>query len=519
MMKIGRILSLMLFVPLAAIAEAEQKKPNILFIFSDDHATAAIGAYGSKINETPNIDRLADEGALFENCHVTNAICGPSRACILTGLHSHKNGKKTNQHRFEVQPTFAKALREQAGYKTAIIGKWHLGDGINLTDLGFDHWMVYTGQGQYYKARYRHADPQDPKRSKITEFDGAYAPEKTTDLAIEWMRENRDGPFLMMCQFKAPHRHWGAGPKYHSLYENVTIPEPPTLFDDYSLGNRNSAMKRNRMSIARHLNHGDLKLSEPPYEWNRMNAAQQEDWLAAYGPRNQKFFEAKLEGKELVSWKYQRYIKDYLRCVAAVDDSIGRLDQFLKEAGLYENTVVVYSSDQGFFLGEHGWYDKRWMYEECLRMPLIIRWPEAFKGERSIEALVQNTDFGPTFLEMAGLKKLDGMQGDSFLPVLQGKADKLRDVSYYHYYESPSEHGVPAHFGIRTASMKLIRYYAFGDEKMDEWELFDLEKDPQELTNVFEDPRYAQVRDAMIAKLKAERERLDVNIGDMGEWE
>ena len=512
-------LFLLVFLAVSTLAEGTAKKPNILFIFSDDHATAAIGAYGSKINKTPNIDRLAKAGAIFRNCHVSNAICGPSRAVILTGLHSHKNGKKTNFHKFPIQQTFPKILREEAGYKTAIVGKWHLGDGINLGDLGFDHWMVYTGQGQYYKARYRHADPNNPRRSKVTEFPDTYAPKKTTDLAIDWMRKNKEKPFLMMCQFKAPHRHWGAGPKYHKLYEDTKIPEPESLFDDYSSGERNSAMKRNRMSIAKHLNQGDLKLLKKPYEWDRMSPEQQKKWMDAYGPRNEEMRKQNLKGKDLISWKYQRYIKDYLRCVAAVDDNIGRLDKFLKEEGLAENTIVVYSSDQGFFLGEHGWFDKRWMFEECLRMPLVIRWPKGFKGKKSIKALVQNTDFAPTLLDMAGVKNVEGMQGKSFLPILKGQRNKLRSVSYYHYYETPSEHGVPAHFGIRSKRFKLIRYYAFGEEKMDEWELFDLKEDPSEMKNLFNEPSYKKMRDRLIAKLKKERLRLDNNIGDLGSFE
>lgn len=498
---------------------AASDQPNLLFIFSDDHATQAISAYGSKINQTPNIDRIAKEGAIFSRCHVTNAICGPSRACILTGKFSHKNEFYDNiSSRFKQQLTFPQVMRD-GGYETGIIGKWHLGDGTNMEALGFDHWAVYTGQGQYYKARYR-AKVEGGKngQSKIVEYPDTYAPEKTTDLAIEWMQKNKEKPFLMMCQFKAPHRHWAPGPKYLTLFDDKDIPEPDTLFDPYD-GGRNSAMKRNRMSIAHHLNHGDLKLLDSPYEWNRMSPEQQRLWKAAYDPKNSAFRTNKPKGDDLVRWKYQRYIKDYLRCVQAVDDNIGRLMQFLEKEGLAENTIVIYSSDQGFYLGEKGWYDKRWMYEEALKMPFVIRWPKRIRPKQKIDELVQNTDFAPTFLEMCGLEVPAEMQGASFLPMLKGnKKFRLRPGNYYHYYETPSEHGVPAHFGITTKRFKLIRYYAFGNEKMDEWELFDLRKPAAEQVNLFENEAYLPIRNKLLKLLDSERKRLEVTAGDMGEF-
>lgn len=494
-------------------AGGQGKRPNILFIFTDDHASHAISAYGSRINRTPNLDRLADEGMLFRNCFCTNSICAPSRAVILTGKHSHANGVIDNRVTFDgSQPTFPKMLQE-AGYQTAMIGKWHL----KSNPTGFDHWEVLPGQGQYYNPDFKTAEGMKRYTGYVTDI--------TTDLAMKWLSDQRDPdkPFMLMCQHKAPHRNWQPGPKHLTMYDDVTIPEPATLFDDYST--RSSAAGRQEMTIERHLYPAyDLKLDRPAEDdktdanlWNsqyrRFTDEQRGLWDAAYGPKNKAFYEANLSGKELVRWKYQRYIKDYLRCIASVDDNIGRLLDYLDESGLARNTIVVYSSDQGFYLGDHGWYDKRWMYEESLRMPLIVRWPGAVRPGSENGHLVQNLDFAQTFLDMAGVPAPADMQGRSLVPLLRGRSpEDWRKSIYYHYREYPAWHMVHRHYGVRTDRYKLIRFYQIG-----EWELFDLQKDPNELHNRYDDPAYASVRE----ELEAELERLlkQYNETPFGKWE
>jgi arylsulfatase A-like enzyme len=479
--------------------EKTVKRPNILFIFTDDHAVQSISAYGSKINSTPNIDRIAEDGVVFERCFCCNSICAPSRAAVLTGKHSHVNGQMTNMSVFDgSQPTFPKYLRD-AGYQTALIGKWHL----QSEPTGFDHWQILQGQGHYYNPDFITKDGE--KR-----YSG-YATDITTDLAIEWMDTHRDPskPFLLMCQHKAPHRTWAPGPDHLSLYDDVMIPEPETLFDDYS--NRSDFLKDNEMEIANHLIYDyDLKVagsdrkdslgrsfSNP--ELSRMTQEQRKKWDQAYGPKNKKFLEADLKGKDLVRWKYQRYIKDYLSCVASVDDNIGRMMDYLEQKGLDGNTIVVYSSDQGFYLGEHGWYDKRWMYEESFRMPFLMKWPgTAEKGSRT-RALCQNIDFAPTFLDAAGIDIPEDMQGISLKPLMKGREpENWRKSIYYHYYEE-GEHNVPRHEGVRTQRYKLINFY-----DLDTWEFYDLEKDPHELKNIYNESEYA----LKVKELKAELKRL-----------
>lgn len=486
---------------------AENKKPsqrpNILFIFTDDHAVQAISAYGSKINKTPNIDRIAEHGVVFVNSFCGNSICAPSRATILTGKLSHKNGLMNNQTDFDPsQMTFPKLL-QKAGYQTALIGKWHL----KSDPQGFDHWEVLPGQGRYYNPEF--ITPEGEKK-----YIG-YCTDIVTSLSLQWLR-NRDKskPFLLMCQHKAPHRNWAPGPKYLTMYDDVQIPEPPTLFDDYS--NRSEVLKRNEMEIARHMMMGwDLKIDgtgikdalgrdwDNP-EYSRLTPEQKALWDAAYEPKNKKFLEHMPEGKDLVRWKYQRYVKDYLRCVASVDENIGLLLDYLESTGELENTLVVYSSDQGFYLGEHGWYDKRWMYEESLRMPLIMCWPARIKPGTRIVELVQNIDYAPTFLEAAGIKPPPDIQGDSLLPLLDEKNPDWRDTIYYHYYEQ-GEHNVPRHDGVRTSRYKLIHFYDDND-----WDLYDLEKDPNEMRDVFDDPNYAEVRDMMMRRYRALRKQYDL---------
>ena len=480
------------------------QKPNILFIFTDDHAVQSIGAYGSRINKTPNLDRLANQGAIFDRCFCCNSICAPSRAAILTGKHSHENGVMFNGNTFDgSQPTLPKYLKE-GGYETAIIGKWHL----RSAPTGFDHWQVLPGQGNYYNPDF--LDATGTKR-----YTG-YVTDITTDLAIEWLDNQRDDskPFLLMCQHKAPHRTWAPGPDHLTLYDDVEIPEPETLFDDYS--NRTELLKNNEMMIAKHMVYDyDLKLSGSTEEdalgrafknpeRERMTPEQRRKWDAAYEPKNKKFQDAKLTGKDLVRWKYQRYIKDYLRCIASVDDNVGRLLDYLDQTGLADNTIVVYSSDQGFYLGEHGWYDKRWMYEESFRMPFIIKWPGVTKAGIRTDALAQNIDFAPTFLDAAGVPVPNEMQGVSLSPLLAGQTPAdWRKSLYYHYYEK-GEHNVPPHEGVRTARYKLIHFY-----ETDEWELFDLKEDPQEMRSVYHRQKYAKT----VTKLKAELERLKIQYG------
>jgi arylsulfatase A-like enzyme len=483
-----------------------QRQPNILFVFTDDHAPHAISAYGSRINRTPNIDRIADEGAIFQNSFCTNAICAPSRAVVLTGKHSHVNGKLDNSDEFDMtQPTFNKLL-QQAGYQTAVIGKWHL----RADPAGFDHWHVLPGQGQYYNPDFR--TPAGTVRHT------GYATDIITDLSMEWLRSGRDPerPFLLMCQHKAPHRNWMPGPAHLSLYEDEDIPEPETLFDDYS--GRASGAANQEMSIAEHFFPAyDLKITPASADnerdnnlWNaafdRMTEEQQRAWNAAYGPRNELFQQSQPQGRDRVRYFYQRYIKDYLRCIASVDDNVGRLLDYLDESGLADDTLVIYSSDQGFYLGEHGWYDKRWMYEESLRMPFVARWPGRIEPGTRVTQMIQNIDYAPTFLDAAGVEIPSAMQGESIVPLMRGRTPgDWRSSIYYHYYEFPAVHMVAKHYGVRTERHKLIYYY-----ETDEWELFDLERDPHELQSAYDDPAYAEV----VVELKTELKRLRSQYGD-----
>jgi arylsulfatase A-like enzyme len=467
-------------------------RPNILLIYTDDHAPHAISAYGSVLNRTPNIDRLANEGVLFRNSFVGNSICAPARATVLTGLHSHENGVIDNGVLFDgEQRTFPKLLQE-VGYQTAIVGKWHL----KTDPTGFDYWEVLIGQGPYYNP------PMDTAAGKVEHV--GYTTEVITDRALDWLRDGRDPnrPFLLMYQHKAPHREWAPGPDYLDMYDDVTIPEAPTLFDDWS--GRASGAAASEMSLANHMYDRDLKLVPP----GNLTPEQLEAWNAAYGPKNAAFEAAGLEGEELLRWRYQRYLKDYLRCIASVDDQIGRVLDYLDQSGLSDSTVVVYSSDQGFYLGDHGWYDKRWMYEESFRTPLIVRWPRGAAPGSIDEHLVQNIDLAPTFLALAGVEVPDDMHGESLVPLLRGEdPNDWRESLYYQYYEFPGVHAVPRHYGVRTDRYKLIHYY-----QLDEWELFDLEADPHELSNRYGHPAYAERTDELRAELERLREQYAVDV-------
>ncbi|MGQ9621700.1 MAG: sulfatase family protein, partial [Bacteroidales bacterium] len=472
-------------------------KPNIIFIMSDDHTWQAVSAYGGPLKDyapTPNIDRIARDGIRFDRCLVTNSISGPSRAVILTGKYSHLNGFLSNDAKeFEgSQQTFPKLL-QQAGYTTAIIGKWHLGS----NPTGFDHWEILPGQGSYYNP--------DFITSEGRHRDTGYVTELITEKCIKWLDEVKDArkPFMLMMHHKAPHREWQPGPNELALYKNVNFPEPPTLFDDYS--GRGRAAKEQDMTISKTMRlQEDLKLYKDPLKpksagLNRMNPGQAAAWDSVYNPIIRKFYANPPEGEDLVRFKYQRYMQDYLACIAAVDKSVGKVLDFLKETGLDKNTIVIYTSDQGFYLGEHGWFDKRFMYEESYRTPLLISWPGVTQPGSVNKNMVSNLDFAETFLDIAGIDIPSGMQGMSMKPLLKGqKVPKWRTEHYYHYYEYPAVHSVKRHYGISTDRYKLIHFYY----DIDEWELYDLQSDPLEMRNVYNDPDYSQVKNELHKRLK-----------------
>ncbi|MEM0964880.1 MAG: sulfatase [Verrucomicrobiota bacterium] len=486
-----------------------ESQPNIIWIFSDDHAYQTIGAYGGRfapLDPSPNIDRLASEGMRFDRSYVCNSICGPARAAILTGKHSHMNGFMDNYSRFDGnQQTFPKLLQD-AGYETAVIGKWHL----ESNPVGFDHWDILPDQGHYYNPDFINSDGKYRVPGYVTEV--------ITDKTLEWL-ENRDSskPFMLMMQHKAPHREWSPAPKYLTLYDDVMIPEPYTLFDDYS--GRGTAAKNQDMSIAETMTYGkDLKIQEKDERdllqrrlLRRMNPKQLAAWNAAYQPKNDAFLEANLDGEELVRWKYQRYLKDYLRCTKSVDDSVGAIMDWLEEAGLSDDTIVFYSSDQGFYMGEHGWFDKRFMYEESFRTPLIARWPGKIEPNSVNTDLVQNIDMASTFLELAGAPVPPDIQGVSTLPLLEGeKPDEWRDSLYYHYYEYPGFHSVRRHEGVFDKRYKLMRFYGKDVPNGEEWELYDLKNDPDEMNSVYANPEYAGVVEELKLELVALRDRYGV---------
>jgi arylsulfatase A-like enzyme len=459
---------------------------NIIFIMSDDHAAHAISAYGSRINTTPHIDRIAQGGMRFDNCFCTNSICTPSRATILTGTYNHINRVTTlDTHIDNRLETVAKIL-QRSGYQTGIFGKWHLGTGPDHCPTGFDDWAVLPGQGLYHNPEFIFKGPGGGQRRTVQ----GYVTDLITDMSLDWLRDrDPDRPFFLMCHHKAPHRAWEPDEKHAGMYLDEDIPEPETLYDDYS--NRASAAAAAEMRVGVHMNFPDLK------------AVINHDM-----PEN-----------DLRKWAYQRYIKDYLRVVASIDDNVGRILDYLDEAGLTEDTMIIYTSDQGFFLGDHGWYDKRFMYEESLRMPFLIRYPEKVAAGTTNTDMIRNVDFAPTWLEAAGIEVPDEMQGRSFLPVLEGSTpDDWEHKLYYRYWMHRTHHNVYAHYGIRTPDYKLIYYYADAmgtDGSIEgsfepEWELFDLNADPYELNNVYHDPAYADT----ITSLKADLYRLQAEVGD-----
>ncbi|WP_319482283.1 sulfatase [uncultured Draconibacterium sp.] len=481
--------------------EESTPRPNIVFIMSDDHAFQAISAYGGPLAElapTPNIDRLAEGGMRFNQCMVTNSICGPSRATILSGKYSHLNGfiDNTGGSHFDFsQNSYAKVL-QKAGYKTAVIGKMHLGG----TPTGFDYFDILPGQGRYYNPTFINQEGEYKMEGYTTEI--------ITDKTINWLESEKESeqPFMVMMWHKAPHRAWEPGPNELGMYENTTFPEPETLFDNYDT--RDAAAKNNMSIASTMFIDRDLKMTDKPRAG--YTEEQQEQWDAVYQPIYEKFKEENPTGKELVSFKYQRYMRDYLACISAVDKSVGKLLDYLKESGLDKNTIVIYSSDQGFYLGEHGWFDKRWMYKESLNTPLLVSWPGVIEAGSVNNDLVSNLDFAETLIDVAGAEIPEEMQGQSLLPILKGETPaNWRDAHYYHYYEHPSEHAVMRHYGITTDKYKLIHFYY----DIDDWELYDLEKDPMEMNNIYDDPAYADVQ----AQLHIQLEELRKKYGDNDE--
>jgi len=469
-------------------------RPNILFMFADDHAWQAVSAYQHPLAllKTPNMDRLASEGMLFHRCLIANSICGPSRASVLTGKYSHANGFYNNTNcRFDgAQTTFPKLLRG-AGYQTAIVGKWHL-----VSDpTGFDYWEILPGQGVYY-------NPPTIRNGQRVRHDG-YVSDIITDLALDWLKQrNKERPFLLMVHHKAPHREWEPALRHLGHDGDRKYGEPPTLFDDYS--GRGRAEHEQDMTIAKTMTPKDLKLTPPA----QLTPEQRKAWDAYYEPRNEAFRKANPQGKDLVRWKYSRYMHDYLGCIKAVDESVGRLLKFLDDEGLAANTLVVYSSDQGFFLGEHGWFDKRWIFEESLRSPLLVRWPGVARPGSHNRALVSNVDFAETFLEAAGLSAPAEMHGRSLVPLLRGQTPAdWRSSFYYHYYEFPGPHSVRRHYGVVTDRYKLAYFY---EPEMNYWELFDLQKDPAELQSVYGQAAYAETQKQLEAELARLRKELKV---------
>ena len=500
MEKKNLIFALFLTMPsalLVSCAEDEQKPMNILYIMSDDHSYQTISAYNRKFIETPNIDRLADEGVRFTNSFVANSISGPSRACMLTGKHSHMNGFTDNSCEFNGdQQTFPKLL-QKAGYETAIIGKWHL----TSAPQGFDYSEILIGQGIYYNPPFIRNGEEIPSTG--------YATNIITDKAIDWLENQRDKdkPFCLLLHHKAPHRTWMPDTTDLEMFADTEFELPENFWDDYE---GRTAAAQQEMSIIQDMDLVyDLKLADKENEihsghleqygrdmYNSMNPDQKEAWDRHYDRVIAEFKKAGLSGKELAEWKYRQYMRDYLRVIHSVDRNVGRVLDYLDETGLADNTIVVYTSDQGFYMGEHGWFDKRFMYEESFRTPLLVRYPGGVKGD--IDEMVQNIDYAPTFLELAGVEIPEDIQGESFLPLLKGEKEKeWRDALYYHFYEYPAEHAVKRHYGIRTGRYKLIHFY----NDINEWELYDLQNDPSEMHNLYGQPGTEGVVENLKAKM------------------
>lgn len=497
--------------------KATETKPlNIIHIMTDDHSFQTISAYGhalGKLAPTPNIDRLAARGVLFRQAFVENSLSTPSRACLMTGLYSHQNGQRQLGKGIDTTKVFFSEILQQHGYQTAVVGKWHM----QCEPKGFDYYQVLWDQGEYYNPEFKSKETN----GEYVKREG-YATKLTTDYALEFL-EKRDPnkPFCLLVHQKAPHRNWMPEEKYLHLYEDVEFPLPETFDDDYAT--RCDAARTQEMRIADHMTLVyDLKLNElkdtPPYnkEWSsqglqnsldRMNPQQREAWETAYKTRHEDFKQKQPQGKDLAKWKYQQYLKDYLRCIKTVDDEVGRLLDYLEKNNLMENTVIVYTSDQGFYMGEHGWFDKRFMYEESMRTPLVMRLPKGFDRRGDITEMVQNIDYAPTFLELAGAEIPSDIQGVSLVPLLKGEHPKdWRKALYYHFYEYPAEHMVKRHYGVRTDRYKLIHFY----NDINWWELYDLQADPSEMHNLYGQPEYEPV----VKELKEEMLKLQEQYND-----
>lgn len=502
-----------------------QGKPlNIIHIMTDDHSYQTISAYGhvlGKLAPTPNIDRLANEGMLFRQAFVENSLSTPSRACLMTGLYSHQNGQRQLGKGIDTTKTFFSEILQQHGYQTGVVGKWHM----QCEPKGFDYYAVFRDQGEYY-------NPVVKTKETNGEYvrEEGYATVLTTDHALEFL-DNRDPskPFCLLVHHKAPHRNWMPDSDYLTLYDDVEFPLPETFYDDYQT--RCDAASTQEMRIDDHMTLTyDLKVEGledvAPYnkKWlgsmenalSRMTPEQRAAWDKAYSRRIEEFLKTKPQGDELVRWKYQAYLQDYLRCIKSVDEQVGRLLDYLEKNGLMENTVVVYTSDQGFYMGEHGWFDKRFMYEESMRTPLIIRYPGKTKPHSECTVLTQNIDYAPTYLDIAGVEKPEYMVGTSLVPLLDGTVpEDWRDCLYYHYYDYPAEHMVRRHDGVRDERYKLIHFYGDKDERraaINCNELYDLQNDPNELHNLYGNPEYKEVQDRLQQRL--DQFRADTNVDE-----
>lgn len=547
---------------IAATAQAQQKaaaapqRPNIVYIMCDDHAFQCISAYGSPISKlapTPNIDRIAERGMRFDRAFVENSLSTPSRACLMTGLYSNQNGQRQLGEGIDTTRTFFTEQLQQAGYQTAVVGKWHMG----CDPKGFDYYHIYNDQGQYYNPQYRGTDTD----GKYIVEEG-YSTDLTTDHALSFI-EHRDAskPFCLLLHHKAPHRNWLANTKYFGMYDNVTFPMSETFYDDYET--RGSAVRTQKMSVTKDMRwEQDFKVPEmldtanadswDSYlslmnEVNRMNPEQRIAWGKYYFPRNRRLLEARLTGKELDEWKYQNYIRDYMSVIKSVDESVGRVLDYLDSHGLTDNTIIVYTSDQGFYMGEHGWFDKRFMYEESLRTPLLIAYPGHIQPGTVCNKLVQNIDYAPTFLDLAGISKPKELPGRSLTPLFKAgdKVKEWRNSIYYHYYDYPTYHMVRKHDGVRTDRYKLIHFYGAGgldavkenkyqrqpgtrehgcmtyltslgyfepkDSAVNYNELYDLQADPHELNNLYGKPGYEKITKQLQKQLNDYRKSIGVD--------
>jgi arylsulfatase A-like enzyme len=509
---LGLISTFLMVVVLSFVTKPKKsKRPNIVFIMSDDHAYQAISAYSDKLLQTPNIDRIAQEGMLFTNACVTNSICAPSRAVILTGKHSHINGKIDNYFPFDTTNVTFPQILQANGYQTAMFGKLHFGN----NPKGFDEFKILPDQGHYY-------NPDFITKKEGTVKMMGYVTDIITDMTLNWLKKERNAekPFFLAYLHKAPHREWLPAEKHYKEFTKRQFPEPTTLFENYE--ERGKAVREQEMNILTHQNWaGDSKIKPENMDKiglkeahsydkrnytstvGRMNAEQKAAFDKVYDPINEDFVKKypNMSQKDLMHWKYQRYMQDYLGCIASVDEGVGKVLDFLKESGLDDNTIVVYTSDQGFYLGEHGWFDKRFVFDESFKTPLLVKWKDVIKAGSRNSQMVQNLDFAQTFLEAAGIKPPSDMQGESLLPIFKGKGKKFRDAAYYHYYEYPSVHMVKRHYAIVTEKYKLVHFYY----DVDEWELYDRTNDKNEMKNVYNDPQYSQIRTELHKKLAALR--------------